>query len=325
LSGREPGGEKRAPGWLQGIAGQLQDALRWLEEAQERDKENRLLYRVLAAVLQKQAEVEKEALRRLEEAGAAEELRRRARRIAFTRRSLLEEAGGLPEPLLDEEWLREKLLEIAEAAMEAGWSPEARAAPILSPVERSLLSTRELVEDLLRGRLDLLDAWAGAVSTSRDNVAALTYWLLQPLLSAARLAAGQALGWLHEYWQQGRCPVCGAPAAVGYMRGEGRRQVMHCTLCHMEWRFPRAKCPACGADRPGDVVFYQADPERPWLRLYHCRRCGHTWRTVDEEHEALPRSSEKLPPRILYDLYTAHLTYLAEKLAQELAREDERR
>jgi len=306
--------ENRAP-WLRSIGEQLGEALEWLSEAQRREEENRLLYRVLAAVLERQAEVERDALRRLEESGAMDEIRRSARRIAFSRRSLLEEMGGLPEPLLDEEWLREKLLEIAQAAVGAGWSPEARAAPLLSPVEKALLSVRELVEDVLRGRLDLLDAWAGAVSTSRDNVAAIAYWLLQPLLSAVRLAAGQALGWVHEYWQQGRCPVCGAPASVGYMKGEGRRQVMHCTLCHMEWVFPRATCPSCGTDKPGDVVFYQADPERPWLRLYRCRRCGHTWRIVDEEHEALPRSGEKLPPRILYDLYTAHLAHLAERLS----------
>ena len=307
------GGGHSAPAWRLGIASQAGAAVEWLSRLAEADKENAPVYRVVAAVMEKQAGVEEEALQRLRESGAAEAVAKAARRASIARAPVLEVLGGLPGPLRDEEWLREKLLELARAAMEAGWSPSARAAGITEPVEKALISLDELLGDVLRGRLDLVDAWAGAVSAPRDEVAALVYWLLQPLLSATRLAAGPALGWLHSYWQQGRCPVCGAPAAVGYMAGEGRRQVMHCSICHMEWVFPRATCPRCGAQSPGDVVFYQPDEERPWLRLYRCRRCGASWRIVDEEHPGAAR--EGLPPRLLYDLYTAHLAVLAEKLA----------
>ena len=312
----EEGQETPTLEWLQPIRSRLEEAEEWLSRMAEEDPDNRAAYRVLAAVLRVQAVIEEEALARLREGGVEPLVKRAARRIAFSRNTLLEElGGGLPEPLLDEEWLREKLLQLAEAAERAGWKPGAAAAPITAPVEKALVSVAELVSDLLRGRSDLVDAWAGAVSVERDKVMALLYWLIQPLVSAVRLSGGAALGWAREYWQQGRCPVCGAPAAVGYMRGEGRKQYMLCSLCHMEWSFPRAKCPRCGTEEPGSIVFMRPDPEAPWLRLYRCRRCGAHWRIVDEEH---PDAAKKgLPPRILYDIYTAHLDYIAEKLSEE--------
>ncbi|HID42019.1 MAG TPA: formate dehydrogenase accessory protein FdhE [Pyrodictium sp.] len=138
---------------------------------------------------------------------------------------------------------------------------------------------------------------------------------MQPLLSALRIAASGALGWVREYWQQGLCPVCGSATRVGYMRGEGRRQFLRCQVCGMEWVFPRARCPYCGADSPGDVVFYRPLESRQWLRLYRCRRCGAYWKIVDEEDEAA--AERGLPPRELYDTYTFVLDAVAEMLASK--------
>ena len=287
----------------------------WIERLSKEDEGNKQSYRILRALYGAQVHIEEEALRRLEEAGLVEEVARAARRIAFQRLPLIAILGGLPEPLMDEGFLRRSMLEIMNAVEEEGYSLEGYAASLREPVEKAALSVSQLVEELLEGREDSIHAWAGAVSADRDRVRALALWLIQPLLSALRVAAGNALGWVREYWQQGLCPVCGSATRVGYMRGEGRRQFLRCQVCGMEWVFPRAQCPYCGADSPGDVVFYRPLESRRWLRLYRCRRCGAYWKIVDEEDEA---AAEKgLPPRELYDAYTFVLDAVAEMLASE--------
>ena len=285
----------------------------WIRRLSEDDEGNKQSYRILQALYEAQARIEEEALRRLEESGLVEEVAKAARRIAFQRLPLIVILGGLPEPLMDEEFLRRSMLEIMDAVEKEGYSLEGAAASLREPVEK--LSVSQLVGELLEGREDKIHAWAGAVSADRDRVRALALWLIQPLLSALRIAASGALGWVREYWQQGLCPVCGSATRVGYMRGEGRRQFLRCQVCGMEWVFPRARCPYCGADSPGDVVFYRPLESRQWLRLYRCRRCGAYWKIVDEEDEAA--AERGLPPRELYDTYTFVLDAVAEMLASK--------
>lgn len=287
----------------------------WLEKLSEEDKKNTRSYRILGAMYEAQARIEEEALRRLEEAGLVEKVAKAAREIAFQRLPLIVILGGLPKPLMDEEFLRSSMLEIIDAVAREGYSLEGAAASLRDPVEKATLSISQLVEELLEGREDSINAWAGAVSAGRDRVRALALWLIQPLLSALRVAASSALGWVREYWQHGLCPVCGSATRVGYMRGEGRRQFLRCQVCGMEWVFPRARCPYCGADKPGDVVFYKPLESKQWLRLYYCRRCGAYWKIVDEEDEAAAKNG--LPPRELYDVYTFILDSVAEVLASK--------
>lgn len=285
----------------------------WIRRLSEEDEENKQSYRILQALYKAQARIEEEALRRLEGSGLIEEVAKAARRIAFQRLPLIVILGGLPEPLMDEEFLRRSMLEIMDAVEKEGYSLMGAAASLREPVEKAALSVSQLVRELLEGREDSIHAWAGVVSADRDRVRALALWLIQPLLSALRVAASSALGWVREYWQQGLCPVCGSATRVGYMRGEGRRQFLRCQVCGMEWAFPRARCPYCGADSPGDVVFYRPLESRQWLRLYRCRRCGAYWKIVDEEDEVA--AERGLPPRELYDAYTFVLDTVAEMLA----------
>jgi len=287
----------------------------WLEKFSEEDRRNESSYRILKALYEAQARIEEEALHRLEEAGLVEEVAKAARKIAFQRVPLVTILGGLPKPLIDEEFLRRSMLDIIDAVAREGYSLKGATASLRNPVERAALSISQLIEELLEGREDSIHAWAGAVSADRDRVRALALWLIQPLLSALRVAASNALGWVREYWQQGLCPVCGSATRVGYMKGEGRKQFLRCQVCGMEWVFPRARCPYCGTDKPGDVVFHQPLGSRQWLRLYYCRHCGAYWKIVDEEDEAAAKSG--LPPRELYDVYTFILDSVAEAMASK--------
>lgn len=293
----------------------LPEIKEWVKRLSEEEVENEQSYRILEAIYEVQAGIEDEALRRLEEAGLVKEIEDAARKIATERKPLIVVLGGLPKPLMDEEFLSRSMFKIMDAAEKEGFNLGGDAASIRAPLEQSLLSLSHLVEELLAGREDSVNAWAGAVSADRDRIRALVLWLIQPLLGALRVAANGALDWARDYWQQGVCPVCGSATRVGYMRGEGRKQFLRCQVCGMEWVFPRARCPYCGAEKPGDVVFYRPIESRPWLRLYHCNRCGAYWKIVDEESASAAK--EPLPPRELYDVFTYSLDIVAEKLSSE--------
>ncbi|ABM80898.1 hypothetical protein Hbut_1055 [Hyperthermus butylicus DSM 5456] len=319
MTGSKPGGNRDSLGESIGpqpprpLSEALPELLEWLEKLSSKDLENATAYHILGEVYRVQAEIEREALERLR--GLNDYLASTARRVHREKRPLLELLGGIPEELLDEEWLRRSMLKIIEATRRAGMDLSAAAAPVEAPVAKGLISIVNVVRELVEGKEDTLNAWAGAVSIERDKLRALALWLLQPLLSAVRLAAANGLKWSAEFWQQGVCPVCGAPARLGYMRGEGRHQFMRCQVCGFEWRFPRARCPRCGADKPGDIVFLTPLPDAKWLRLYQCKRCNWYWKIVDEEDsEALKHG---LPPHELYDVYTYTLDLIAEQLSSK--------
>ena len=284
----------------------------WLKKLEEDDPENAGSYRLLREIFRVQAKIEREALERLRD--KSEHLTKLARQVPRKRKPLLELAGGLPSELLDDAWLREKMLELLRSARNAGMNVESRAAPLEAPIEKGLISLSQMLLEIMIGRQDLINAWAGAVSAPRDTIKALVFWLLQPLVSAVKLASAGGIKWAQELWQQGVCPVCGAPASLGYQKGEGRHQFMRCRICGLEWRFPRARCPRCGADKPGSVVFYTPLPDKPWLRLYKCKECGWEWKIVDEEHKDAVQHG--LPPHELYDVLTYPLDLVSELIRE---------
>jgi formate dehydrogenase maturation protein FdhE len=62
-----------------------------------------------------------------------------------------------------------------------------------------------------------------------------------------------------------------------------------CSLCETEWRFPRAKCPACGEQ----AVLYS--PERiPHIQTQVCERCRRYLHVIDvaADPAALPLLDE---------------------------------
>lgn len=91
--------------------------------------------------------------------------------------------------------------------------------------------------------------------------------------------------------QANRCPECGEPAQCGllYPEGDGSAFFLCCSLCPAEWRFSRAKCPACG-DR---TAFYSSE------RIAHigtqvCEGCQRYLHIIDlgKDPRALPLVDE---------------------------------
>lgn len=56
------------------------------------------------------------------------------------------------------------------------------------------------------------------------------------------------------------CPRCAHPPQAGLLRpaGEGEALALVCSLCFLEWDFPRGVCPACGRSGPDQIGYFTA-------------------------------------------------------------------
>jgi FdhE protein len=104
---------------------------------------------------------------------------------------------------------------------------------------------------------------------------------LVPFLTRASQSACSELGGLSQgAWTEGRCPVCGASAALGRMgestKLKGAERNLWCGLCHAEWDYERLRCVRCGSRNP-DVLRYSYIEGDPAHRVHLCDEChGYT-------------------------------------------------
>ena len=76
-----------------------------------------------------------------------------------------------------------------------------------------------------------------------------------------------------------------------------------CSLCSLEWGFPRVLCPGCREEEPEKLPRFTAQ-EIPWLRAEACDTCGRYLKAVN-----LTRNPEAVP--IIDELASTPLDVLA--------------
>jgi FdhE protein len=95
----------------------------------------------------------------------------------------------------------------------------------------------------------------------------------------------------------GSCPFCRHAPAVGLLREDREAgavvRSLVCSLCALEWSFPRVLCPGCGEERPERLPRYTAE-EIPWVRIEACESCGRYLKSIDltKEPQADPFADE---------------------------------
>jgi FdhE protein len=103
--------------------------------------------------------------------------------------------------------------------------------------------------------------------------------LARPLFE---LAASDMKAMLAEYpWWQNCCPACGGPPFMARIRREDGMRILRCSLCAIEWKFARVKCPFCNNEDQKSLKFFYYLETSPY-RLYVCERCKRYIKSVDE-------------------------------------------
>ena len=92
-----------------------------------------------------------------------------------------------------------------------------------------------------------------------------------------------------ENAERAACPYCGAPPLAAVLRDEpeikGRRTLL-CSLCLVEWTFPRMRCPACGEER-AERRPHHVSESWPYVRLEECGSCRTCLKAIDLRENGL--------------------------------------
>ncbi|MEW5801653.1 MAG: formate dehydrogenase accessory protein FdhE [bacterium] len=139
------------------------------------------------------------------------------------------------------------------------------------------------LEDLIRKTLsydpDCLREISQKTGIDGSTLEFVALALARPLFE---LAAEDMKAMLAEYpWWQNYCPACGGTPFIARIRREDGMRMLRCSLCAVEWKFARVKCPFCNNEEQRSLRFFYYHEASPY-RLYICDRCKRYIKCVDE-------------------------------------------
>ena len=106
----------------------------------------------------------------------------------------------------------------------------------------------------------------------------------------------------------GRCPVCGADAAMGRVgestQLQGAERTLWCGVCHAEWGYERLRCVRCGCRNPEKLRYTNVEGDSAH-RVHLCDECHGYARFVFEGDLGKPLSM------VVEDAVTAKLDAIA--------------
>lgn len=106
-----------------------------------------------------------------------------------------------------------------------------------------------------------------ALPHSREELAGLLFLLARPYFLALR----ETFPLDGSEWQNGRCPLCSARAALTSIT-EGPRRQLHCTFCGTAGPYRFIGCPNCGTTEAEKLNTIMAEDE-PGFRISTCDAC----------------------------------------------------
>jgi len=152
--------------------------------------------------------------------------------------------------------------------------------------------------------IGVLKRLAGELGAGEDTLLFFGRACAAPYVSrivwpAAEVAADVSSG-------AGECPYCGSLPGLSILRGETGRRFLACSLCGMDWGFPRMKCPFCGAENSLEIM-RENDSDPRWIEA--CSSCSRYLKTADERK--LAGRAELIP--LLESVSTLYMDFIAEK------------
>ena len=155
-------------------------------------------------------------------------------------------------------------------------------ASIFDLPEEAFLPLRQALE---KGELDFMRLPLGEVpklstlACSEDELFRVLFLFCRPYFQGLR----DAFPLDGHEWQDGRCPLCSAQAAVATII-EGPARLLHCSFCRTSGPFRFIGCPHCGTVDTKMLSTIMSDDE-PGFRVATCDAC-HTYVKVFE-HQVL--------------------------------------
>ncbi len=167
----------------------------------------------------------------------------------------------------DTRWIytRDDLVEVLDILSEA------------LPIEKEALD--EIEELLITADIDLRRLPFGELPAEGKGwdaqMEAVLFLLSKPMF----LKEGRRLSLNGIFWQEGRCPVCGAHPSVSLIGREEKRRFW-CSYCETNGYWKRIGCPHCLTETPEDLFIIGIDGQEG-IRADICKRCSKYFKSFD--------------------------------------------
>ena len=180
------------------------------------------------------------------------------------------------------------------------------ALKIKTAVEENILDAGHLLSLIAAGEHDAVSAAAAGRGLDAGLVHALARNTLKPAL---RTWYRQLVPLANEVdWQSAVCFVCGAPAMLAELQGNGQARHLRCGMCGSDWQVRRLQCAQCGNEDHRTLQNFMKDGEEDRMRIEACDNCRVYIKVIAS---FLPTPFEELA---VADLETLHLDHAAQDL-----------
>jgi len=205
--------------------------------------------------------------------------------------------------IFDRSGARELMLCLARNLEEAGL---VAMSPIRSALEGDRLVLEELLGHVSDGDYPSLAARAAEQTLDPHLLWTLVQSALKPTL---RAWCGELAPLVHTAgaWEKACCFICGAPAALGELQGNGQARHLRCGQCGADWLIRRLQCVYCGNEDASLLGVLSPEGRRESVRVDVCDKCHGYLKVVTR---FAPSSPEELA---VEDLSTLYLDCLAQK------------
>ena len=217
---------------------------------------------------------------------------------------------------------RELMLKLADALAGSGWksagfpfrilwtrpaaNDHAEARKIKTAVEKNTLDAGHLLSLIAAGDHDAVSAAASERGLDAGLVQELARNTLKPAL---RTWCRQLVPLAKEVeWQSAVCFVCGAPAVLAELQGNGQARHLRCGMCGSDWQVRRLQCAQCGNEDHRTLQNFMKDGEEDRMRIEACDNCRRYIKVISSFS---PTPFEELA---VADLETLHLDHAAQGL-----------
>ena len=111
------------------------------------------------------------------------------------------------------------------------------------------------------------------------------------------------------------CPVCGEPARLGQIEGQGQK-VLHCPRCLFYWLDKKISCAHCGNTDHSTIQFLTVEGDAS-SQIHVCDKCKGYTKVIDT------RQHLTKPSTPLLDLNSIHLDYIAQEKGYKVSAEND--
>ena len=177
------------------------------------------------------------------------------------------------------------------------------------------------IESLLEHYLPPFDITTNNTKETIEYNAILLSFIIENSLKPSGRALGKIFYEIFQtidmsIWKLPRCPLCGAMARMGQIKGEEGVKYLVCGFCETSWLFRRIECPYCENNNQETLKYFQVSipdiHEDSKMRADVCIKCKKYIKTLDNK-----KNEFKAESFVIEDLLTLYLDVMAKNEGYE--------